>query len=137
MRYIGLLKEHLDIENTLSARISYREKAQPLTKKDVVSSVLMRIRIRISSIIIADMFGVGGSWVRRILSRYIPVIASCLQNLICWPPSAVIKKRLHMLSRHITTMYRPLSIALKFKLRSLQLPCYKVCHGHLAKNATL
>ena len=94
MRYIGLHKEHYDIVNALSVKLSYRERGQPLTKKDVVLLVLMRIRTGISSNIIADMFGVSVTWVNRILSRYIPVIASCLQGLIRWLPSEVVEKRL-------------------------------------------
>ncbi|MPC75815.1 hypothetical protein E2C01_070212 [Portunus trituberculatus] len=62
MHYIGLEsldKEHLDIVNLLSNKICYREREQLMTKSDVVSLVLMRIRTNIPSNIIADMFGIS------------------------------------------------------------------------------
>lgn len=94
MRYIGLDKEHLDIVNLLSNKICYREREQLMTRSDVVSLVLMRIRTNIPSNIIADMFGISVGMVSMMLSRHIPIVASCLQGLIYWPPSEMIRKRL-------------------------------------------
>lgn len=87
-------KEHLDIVKLLSKKISYREREQLMTKVDAVFLVLMRICTNIPSNIIADMFRISVGMVSRMLSCHIPVVASCLQGLIHWPSSEVIRKRL-------------------------------------------
>lgn len=94
MRYIGLSKDHLDIVSVLSNKIKFCERGLSLTKQDVVLLLLMRLRTGISSAIIADMFGISESYVSRLLSKHIPVLASCLEGLIRWPPSDRIKNRL-------------------------------------------
>ena len=40
------------------------------------------------------MFGISVGMMSRMLSRHTPVVASCLQGLIYWPPSDVITERL-------------------------------------------
>lgn len=94
MRYIGIKSNHLYIVDILCETIKYSGRGQTLTKKDALLMILMKIRTGIASDVIADMFGITKSCQSRIFSRYVPTISSCLQQLIRWPSSEVIRSRL-------------------------------------------
>lgn len=94
MRYIGIESDNLYIVDILYEAINYSERGQTLTKKDALLMILMKIRTGIARDVIADMFGITKSCQSRIFSRYVPIIASCLQQLIRWPSSEVIRSKL-------------------------------------------
>lgn len=78
MEYIGIHKKHLYILETLCSHISYKERGQIISKRDVILIVLMTIRTGEAGYQIAHRFGVSNSCVSRILTRYIPIISGCL-----------------------------------------------------------
>lgn len=94
MEYIGIHKKHLYILETLCSHVSYKERGQIISKRDVILIVLMTIRTGEAGYLIAHRFGVSNSCVSRILTRYIPIISGCLKELIFWPEPESIRKRL-------------------------------------------
>ena len=94
MRYIGIQKQHMYIIDLLCNHVSYKERGQVISSRDVVFIVLMTIRTGMANYLIANSFGVSKSCVSGILARFVPVISGCLKELICWPSSDTIIARL-------------------------------------------
>ncbi|KAK3881935.1 hypothetical protein Pcinc_013659 [Petrolisthes cinctipes] len=94
MGYIGIQKQHMYIIDLLCNHISYKERGQIITGRDVVFIVLMTIRTGMANYLIANSFGVSKSCISRILTRFVPVISGCLKELICWSSSDTIRARL-------------------------------------------
>ena len=93
MRYIGIGKHNLFVIEKLADKIDFQERGG-ITKIDVVCMILMRIRTDRQYHFLADDFGVSESFVSRVVSSYLPVVAGCLRGCIRWPPSNAVRERL-------------------------------------------
>lgn len=92
IEYIGLRKNHLHVVDELCNHVSYKERGQIISVRDVIFIVLMTIRTGEEGYMIADRFGVSKSCVSRILTRFVPVISGCLKEFIIWPQTESIRK---------------------------------------------
>lgn len=92
--YLGIPKNFCYIIDLVCDHLPYHNRGQTLSTRDEVLLVLMAIRTGMAHYIIADLFGVSKSCVSRILARVVPVMSGCLQELVYWPPSDVIRSTL-------------------------------------------
>ena len=96
MRYLGISEKNSYVVDLICANMSYHQRGQLLTKKDVVHALLMWIRTGMPAAIVADMFGMHKGSMSRLMSRYLPMVAECLRCLVYWPPSENIQNRVPM-----------------------------------------
>ncbi|XP_043189316.1 uncharacterized protein LOC122363762 isoform X1 [Amphibalanus amphitrite] len=93
-RYIGVPEELFGIISLLENRISFADRGQCLTKRDVIFMILYRLRQDTPSHLLADQFGVSAATVSRLLARFVPVIAVYVGALVVWPDQQTIRDRL-------------------------------------------
>ncbi|XP_043188155.1 uncharacterized protein LOC122363222 [Amphibalanus amphitrite] len=93
MRYLGIGKHNMFVLNKIAQKLDFRESRGGITKLDIVFMILMRIRTDRQYHFLADDFGISESFVSRVISAYLPVVASCLRGCIRWPESSEIRKR--------------------------------------------
>ena len=93
-RYIGVSPQHLWIVSLLAEKISYENRGQSLSKEDVVLMTLFRVRQNLPNHLLADFFGVSQGTISRLLSRALPEIGNCLNELVAWPSRQAIRDNL-------------------------------------------
>ena len=94
MRYLGIGKHNMFVLNKIAQKLDFRESRGGITRLDIVFMILMRIRTDRQYHFLADDFGISESFVSRVISACLPVVARCLRGCIRWPESSEIRRRL-------------------------------------------
>lgn len=92
LRYLGLSDHSYKILGLLSDKVAYRSNL--LSKEDVVSIVLMKIRLNDSFDRLGTDFGISTIQASRIFGTFIPHISKSLKELILWPSKEQTRKQL-------------------------------------------